>query len=169
MHAATRGIATVVAAFLLLPGCSSDPAQLTVELVEPATATPQYFHGNCFAGFSVAVGLRVRETSFVGVFLDSFSYRVLDEGTGFEVAADALDRAGLDEFFGAMASVLVGGGSRDYPLGGRSDDPVGPLLVSGEIAGRDENGKSVRTSFNLRATLNVIDQEPPGSGACTVN
>ena len=125
MDAATRGFAAVVA-LLLLSGCGSDPAQIAVELVEPATATPQFFHGNCFAGYSVAVGLQVRETSFVGVFLDSLSYRVLDEGTGFEIAADTLDRTGLDEFFGAMASVLVAGGSRVYPLGGRSDDPVGP-------------------------------------------
>ncbi|HXV61004.1 MAG TPA: hypothetical protein VEK15_09950 [Vicinamibacteria bacterium] len=168
MDAATRCFAAVVALLYLL-GCGSDPAQLTVELVEPATATPQFFHGNCFAGYSVAVGLRVRETSFVGVFLDSLSYRVVDEGTGFEIASDVLDRATIDERYGAMASVLVGGGSRVYPLGGRSDDPVGPLLVSGEIAGRDENGNNVRTSFNLRATLNVIDPEPPGSGACVVN
>ncbi|HSF16214.1 MAG TPA: hypothetical protein VLK65_11745 [Vicinamibacteria bacterium] len=168
MDAATRGFVAVVA-LLLLSTCGSDPAQLTVELIEPATATPQFFHGNCFAGYSVAVELRVRETSFVGVFLDSLSYRALDEGTGFEIAADTLDRATIDERYGAMASVVVGGGSRVYPVGGRSDDPVGPVLVSGDITGRDENGKNVGTSFSLRAPLNVIDPEPPGSGACSVN
>lgn len=45
----------LAALVLLLAGCAPDPAELTVSLLEPATANAQYFHGNCFAGFSVRV------------------------------------------------------------------------------------------------------------------
>jgi len=75
----------------LLAGCTPDPAEMMVSLAPPATATAQYFHGNCFAGLSVGVDLRVQETQGIGVLLSRLSYRLTDRGTGRVVVDESLD------------------------------------------------------------------------------
>jgi hypothetical protein len=65
---------------LVLAGCRPDPAMLVPSLLEPATANAQYFHGNCFAGFSVGAALRVQETRGIDVVLSRLDYQIADRG-----------------------------------------------------------------------------------------
>ncbi len=157
----------LAALVLLLAGCAPDPAELTVSLLEPATANAQYFHGNCFAGFSVRVEIRVRETQRVGVVLSKFVYRLTDRGTGTLLADESLDARAIEERYGERASSIPAGGTKLFPTGSVSGAPVGPLAVAGEIQGVDENGESVVAAFDLTAPLVVNDPGPPAGGACT--
>lgn len=148
-------------------GCGSDPAVLRVDLVEPATASAQFFHGNCFAGWSVGVDVRITETKSVHVRIESFRYRLVDQGSGVEISAETLDAATLDVRYGEGASVLPGGSSRLYRIGGvTGSPPSGPLGVEGEIVGRDENDHRVVAPLQLTTTIRVGDDTPPESGAC---
>lgn len=156
-----------VAFFLLLTGCTPDPAELTVSLVEPVIANAQYFHGNCFAGFSFGVDLRVQETAGVGVVLSRLVYRLADQGTAEVLSDESLDARTIDERYGAGASTLPSNGIRRYPLVGVSRQPVGPISVAGEIEGLDDNEQRVAEAFQLSAPLVVNDPGPPSGGACT--
>ncbi len=160
--------AVPLVAFLALYGCAADPAVLVPSLVDPASATAQYFHGNCFAGFAVHVDFRVRETQGVEVVLSQLEYQLADRGTGQVLLDERLDGRALEDRFGASASLVRAGATRTYPLSGTSGGrPAGPLAVRGEIAGVDENGEPVVASFDLSATLVVTDPGPPAGGACT--
>jgi hypothetical protein len=150
----------------LLAGCTPDPAELRVSLVEPATANAQYFHGNCFAGFSVSVDLRVQETRRVSLVLSRLSYRLTHRGTGLVVVEESLDTRGIEERYGEGASSIPAGATRLFRIGGVLDAPVGPIAVTGRIEGMDENDQSVVESFDLSATLVVNDPGPPSGGAC---
>jgi hypothetical protein len=142
---------------------------LTADLIEPATASAQFFHGNCFAGWNVGVDLRVAERQRVDVFLDTLVYQITDRGTGLRLGEDALDQDALDQRYGFEASVVMGGSSRIYRVAGISSGrPVGPIDVTGEIAGRDENGNRVRAPLSLDVMLVVQDTGPPSQGgACS--
>ena len=156
-----------VALLSLLAGCTPDPAELTVSLVEPAAATAQYFHGNCFAGFSVGVGLRVQESRGIEVVISRLAYRIADRGTGRMLSDESLDAGTLEDRYGERASVTRAGASKTFPLTAISSDrPQGPLIVSGEIRGIDENDQAVAEAFDLSAALVVNDSGPPSSGAC---
>lgn len=155
---------------LLFPliGCTPDPAQLVVSVVEPARAAAQYFHGNCFAGFSVGVGLRIQETTGLEVVLSRLAYRVVDRGTGAVLLDESLDRGTLEDRYGGNASLIRAGGSKTYPLTGISSDrPEGPIGVTGEVEAFDENEQRVVSAFDRSATLEVTDPGPPSDGACT--
>jgi hypothetical protein len=153
---------------LLLTGCTPDPAVVEVSALEPATANAQYFHGNCFAGFSVGVNLLVQETRGVEVAISSFDYRIVDRGTGLVLLDESLDPRTLEDRYGGSASVIRAGGSQTYPLSAISSDrPVGPLAVTGEIRGLDANDQEVTAAFDLSARLEVNDPGPPSDGACT--
>ncbi len=157
----------IPALLFLLTGCTPDPAELRVSVTPPATATAQYFHGNCFAGFSVGVDLRVQETQGIGVLLSRFSYRLSDRGTGRVLVDESLDTRGIDERYGASATFIPAGSTRELRLGSVSDAAVGPIVVEGGIEGLDENDQSVAETFALSAPLVVIDPGPPSGGACT--
>ncbi len=136
--------AATLVALLALVGCGDDPAELVPDLIEPASANAQYFHGNCFAGFAVGVDFRIQETQGVEVVLSRLNYRVSDRGTGQLLAEELLDQAALEERFGAPAIVIRAGASSTLPLRAVSPErPSGPVAVSGEVAGVDENGESV--------------------------
>src|SRR5262245_61306651 len=155
-------------ALLAFAACGRDPARLVPALVDPASASPQYFHGNCFAGFSVQADLRIRETQGIEVVLSRLAYRMIDRGTGRVLADEGLDTRALEERFGANASVVPAGASQNYPLSAISSDrPAGPLTVQGEVEGMDENGEAVTASFDLSASLVVNDPGPPSGGACS--
>jgi hypothetical protein len=148
--------------------CRSDPAELVPVLVEPASATAQYFHGNCFAGFSVSVGLQVRETQGIEVVLSRLSYRMIDRGTGLVLADETLDQSTIEDRYGENASLVPAGASRTFPLAGRPDGrPSGPLAVQGSVEGMDESEEMVVAAFDLSARLEVSDPGPPAGGACT--
>jgi len=153
----------------LLNGCTPDPAELAVSLDEPANANAQYFHGNCFAGFSVGVDLRIQETKGIGVVLSRLSYRVTDRGTGQVLSDESLDSRALDERYGQSASVIPPSSGKNFRLGAISSDrPGGLLAVTGEIQAMDENDQTVVEAFDLSAPLLVNDPGPPPSGgACT--
>ncbi len=153
---------------LLLTGCTPDAAELTVSLVEPATATANYFHGNCFAGFSVGVDLRIQETRRIGVVLTRLVYRLTDRGTDQLLADESLDTRGIDERFGERASSIGAGATKLFRVGSVSGGPVGPIAVTGEIRGMDENDQTVAEAFDLSAPLVVNDPGPPAGGACTI-
>ncbi|MGH9334133.1 MAG: hypothetical protein ACRD21_10330 [Vicinamibacteria bacterium] len=141
---------------------------MTVSLVEPATAAAQYFHGNCFAGFSVGVDLRIEETRRVGIVLSRISYRITDQGSGQGLADEALDRQAIDERYGERSSIIPASGTRQFRLGAiTSGRPVGPIVVSGEIEALDENDQRVVESFQLTTPVVVDDPGPPGGGACS--
>lgn len=148
--------------------CDREAAELVAELASPAVASPQYFHGNCFAGWSVAFELRLRETNGVEVVLDELRYRVADASTLEELAGERLDRASLESRYGATATVVPGRSSRIFGLGFVVPDrPLGPLGVSGGFSGRDENGRAVNGAFDLTASVSVRgDEPPPSGGAC---
>jgi len=166
------GVRTLSAAFYVLlvsMGCSPDPGELTVNLSGPATASPQYFHGNCFAGWSLGVDLHARETRGVDVFIASLTYRLSDQGSGVELRSETLDAEALDLTYGERASVLVARSTRIFLLVAVSSSrPVGPIAVTGTIEGRDENGQRVTAPFQLTANLVVNDPGPPGGGACSL-
>lgn len=154
---------------LLGVGCSPDPGEITVDLAGSATASPQYFHGNCFAGWSLGVDLRTRETQGVDIFIATLTYRLSDQGSGTELSQERLDAEALDSRYGQRASVLVARTSRIFRLVAVSSSrPVGPIAVTGTIEGRDENGQRVTTPFQLTANLVVNDPGPPGGGACSL-
>jgi len=154
--------------FVLLAGCTPDPAELGVSLVEPATANAQYFHGNCFAGFSVGVGLRIRETRGIEVVISRLAYRVRDRGTGQVLADESLDGRSLEERYGGSARLVRAGETKTFPLAAISSErPEGPLAVQGEIEGMDENEQRVFAAFDLPAELTVNDPGPPAGGACS--
>jgi hypothetical protein len=150
----------------LMTGCTPDPAELRFSLVEPATANAQYFHGNCFAGFSVSVDLRLQETRRISLVLSRLSYRLTDRGTGLVVVDESLDTRGIEERYGEGAGSIPAGSTRIFRIGGRSDAPVGPIAVRGGIEGMDENDQTIAESFDLSAPLVVNDPGPPSGGAC---
>ena len=152
---------------LLLSGCGRDPAELTVSVVEPVIANAQYFHGNCFAGFSFGVDLRVQETAGVGVVLSRLVYRLADQGTAEVISDESLDARAIEQRYGAGASTLPSNGIRLYHLVGVSRQPVGPISVAGEIEGLDDNEQRVAEAFQLSAALAVNDPGPPSDGACS--
>ncbi len=160
--------AAALVTLLALVGCRDDPAELVPNLVEPASAHAQYFHGNCFAGFAVGVDLRIQETQGVEVVLSRLSYRVSDRGTGQLLAEELLDQTALEDRFGAPAIVIRAGASSTFPLAAISPErPSGPVAVTGEVAGVDENGESVVAPFDLSTRIEVSDPGPPSGGACT--
>lgn len=164
--AAPRLAALVLA--VAVSACSSpEPARLTVAAEGPAVAEPQFFHGNCFAGWSVHVPLRVGETGGADVWLDGLDFRIVDAGLGVTLTDQSLDSAALAD--NQVDSLVPGHGSRLLPVAGRSEErPVGPLVVAGSVRGREENGSLVASSFHLTApSLDVHDPEPPGAGACS--
>jgi hypothetical protein len=152
--------------FALLTGCTQDPAELVVSAIEPATANAQYFHGNCFAGFGIALDLRVQETRRVSVLLSRFAYRLTDRGTGQSLADEDLNSREIDERYGERASSIPAGATKVFRIGGVSHEPLGPLSIAGELAGMDENDRTVVASFDLSVRLEVSDPGPPESGAC---
>ncbi len=154
--------------FLLLTGCTPDPAELTVSLIEPATANAQYFHGNCFAGFSISVDLRIQEARRVGVVLSRLAYRLTDRGTGQLLADENLDMRAIEDRYGERASSIPAGATKVFRIGSVSGEPVGPLAITGEIEAMDENDQRVAEAFDLTARLEVNDPRPPASGACSV-
>lgn len=153
---------------VLALGCSPDPAEVTVSLVEPATASAQYFHGNCFAGFSLVVDLRIQETRGVGIVLSRMFYRITDQGSGRTLVEETLDQRAIDERYGERASILPASGTRTLRLVAVSERPVGPIVVGGEIEALDENDQRVVESFELSTPLVVNDPDPPGGGACSL-
>jgi hypothetical protein len=148
-------------------GCASDPARLVVSVVEPATASPQYFHGNCFAGFALGVDLRLQETQQVGVTLSRFSYRMSERETGAFIAEETLDGRSLQDRYGEGAIAVPPGATRLFRIGSSLPEPPrGRLRIAGDFEGIDENGEAVRTSFDLDAAVTVNTPEPPVAGAC---
>ncbi len=156
----------IPALLFLLTGCTPDPAELMISLAPPATATAQYFHGNCFAGFSVGVDLRLQVTGRIGVVLSRLSYGLTDRGSGLVLLDESLDSRGIDERYGEGASSIPAGSTGVFRIGSVSDAPVGPIAVTGGIEGLDENDQTVVESFDLSAPLVVIDPGPPSGGAC---
>lgn len=160
--------AVVVSVVVVPTGCHEDSGALVVDVPSAASASPQYFHGNCLAGWSVVAELRARETNRVEVFLDTLSYRLTDQSTSVELGGETLDRATIETRYGANASVLPRGGSRIFRVSVVSSErPHGSLRISGGLAGRDENGNSVGTSFDIVGSLTVTDVSSPSGGACS--
>jgi len=140
---------------------------LVASAVEPATANAQYFHGNCFAGFAVGVGLRIQETRRIEVAISRLAYRIVDRGTGRVLVDESLDRGSLEERYGGNASLIRAGESKTYPLTAiLPDRPQGPIGVTGEVEGFDENEQRIAAAFDRSAALVVNDPGPPSGGAC---
>ena len=155
-------LAIVVAAS---SGCGSDPGRLESEVAGDATADPQIFHGNCFAGWFVSLDLQFNETQGVDVALDLLGYRLFDEGRETVIGSESLDAATLEERYGSR--VIPARGARIFRIGLPSGTrPEGPILVTGTAVGLDENGNGVNLQFRLTADLVVNDPVPSTGGAC---
>jgi hypothetical protein len=152
---------------LWFTACAADRAGLVVTVVEPATASAQYFHGNCFAGFALGLDLRVQETQRVGVTLSRVSYRLTERETGAFIAEETLDARAIQDREGEGAIAVPPGSARVFRIGATvSEPPRGSLRIAGTLEGVDENGGSVRTSFDLDTAVVVSATEPPAGGAC---
>jgi hypothetical protein len=153
--------------FAIATGCVREPALLNVTLVGTASSSPQYFHGNCFAGWSVRAELRIAETNGVDAFLETVAFRLADEGSGREIQTSTFDASALEEIYGAGAPVIPGGSQRTFPISGPSPErPNGPLGVSGNVSVRDETGTRVEKSFALTTAIRYDESPPPSGGAC---
>ena len=166
MKLARSLVAPVVLTLGLGAGCGSEPGRLVAEIVGPAEADPLVFHGNCFAGWQLRVELRVRESGGTAVWIERLDYRLQDEGLGVSVVEESLDSAAIEERYGE--SLVPPNGSRVFPLGAPSGErPIGPVVLSGTVAGRDDGGSRVTTSFRLAApSLLVRDPDLGPGGAC---
>jgi len=150
----------------LASGCGHQPAELAPSLVGPATASPLVFHGNCFAGWIVDVDLLLRETSGLAVLVDRIAYRLTDVGQARVLASETLDAGALEDRY--KTHMVAANGSSVFSLTGRSGvRPVGPLVLDGEVTGRDEKGRFVSLRFQLTAaSLIVTDPVLGPGGAC---
>jgi len=145
--------------------CSSDPGRLESDLVGTATADPLIFHGNCFAGWLVSADLQLTETRGKDVTLDLLSYRLFDEGRQLGIGSENIDGAALEERYGSR--VVPAHGVRVFRIGLQSGvRPVGPLLVTGNAVGLDENGDGVNLEFQHTAPIDIHDPVPSPDGAC---
>lgn len=145
--------------------CRSDPGRLESELVGTATAEPLIFHGNCLAGWMVALDLQLNETRGIDVLLDLLSYRLFDEGREIGIGSEAMDAATLEERYGSR--VVPANGSRVFRIGLQSGvRPEGPILVTGDAVGLDADGNGVSLPFRFTAELVVHDPDPPLGGPC---
>src|SRR5262245_44963553 len=145
--------------------CRSDPGRLEAELVGAATADPLIFHGDCLAGWMVAVDLQLSETHGADVLLDLLSYRMADDGRDIEIGSESMNGTTIEERYGSR--VVPAHGARIFRIGLQSSTrPEGPILVSGDAVGLDQDGNGVRHSFHFSADLVVHDPEPPLGGAC---
>jgi hypothetical protein len=129
-------------------------------------------HGNCFAGWYVAVDLIVRETRGVDIVIESVSLRVEDE-TGALLGERRVGSDFLLERFGESGASLPGGTSLRIPMsvgavsGSVDAPPIGHTIVaSGEVAAADEQG-SVRSPFRTSAEVRIDGTPLPASGACS--
>jgi len=166
MKLARSLVAPVVLTLGLGAGCGTEPGRLVAEIVGPAEADPLVFHGNCFAGWQLRVELRVRESGGTAVWIERLHYRLADEGLGVGLVEEALDTAAIEERFGE--SLVPANGARVLTLGALSTArPIGPVVLSGSVTGRDEGGSRVGTTFRLTApSLIVRDPDLGPGGAC---
>jgi hypothetical protein len=151
--------------------CSEERAGLEVQLAQPV-ASRFFAHGNCFAGWSIAIDVVVRETSGVEVVLDSVSVRVDDARTAEVLGERVVDATSLREQFGEAGAVIHGHGSLRLPMSvgavaGSVDAPAtsGALLVSGMVVAHDERGM-VQVPYRMTAELSIDGGALPTSGAC---
>jgi hypothetical protein len=160
----------VVLALGMLSTCAHDRAGLEVSLVPPV-ASRFVVHGNCFAGWYVAVDLIVRETKGVDVVIQSVSLRVEDQA-GQLLGERMIDSDFLRDRFGEFGATLSAGTSLRIPMSvGAVNGPVeapaiGPSIVaSGEVLAADEQG-SLRAPFRISAAVTVEGGSLPTAGAC---
>jgi len=155
-------------AVVSLGGCNARQGELGVELSGPAVSVPFVFHGNCVAGWSVAVDVRLRETGGRTVVIRSLTFRLTDEGRNAELGGSyTLTAAELTERFGG--NFVPAHGSRVYRLAGRADArPEGPILLAGAIDARDESGRTVATSFRSSAPELVVHDPDLSGGPCPI-
>jgi hypothetical protein len=159
-----RSVALIAFVVATASACSSDPGRLDAELVGSATADPLIFHGNCFAGWLVSADVELQETRGKDVTLDLLNYRLFDQGREATIGSENLDGPALQERYGTR--VVAANGTRVFRVGLPSEvRPEGPLLVTGNAIGLDEDGNGVNLSSQLGADL-VVTDPVPAPGAC---
>jgi hypothetical protein len=152
-------------------GCTRERAALDVSLTVPV-ASRFIVHGNCFAGWYIALDVIVRETKGVDVLIESVSLRVDDTSAGL-LGERMVDAPFLRDRFGESGASLPAHGSIRIPmsvgaLGGSIVAPAisGSVVVSGDILAADEQG-TLRTSYRLPAGVRIDDSPLPSAGACS--
>jgi hypothetical protein len=158
-------------ALTALSGCATERGDLEVSLVTPV-ASRFIVHGNCFAGWYVAVNLIVRETRGVEVVIQSVSLRV-EESTGNLLGERMIDSTFLRDRFGEGGATVPERGSLVIPMsvGAVKGSVQAPeidrsIVASGEVLAVDAQG-SVRDQFRMTATVTIDDRPVPTAGACT--
>lgn len=138
-----------------------------MDLPADPIASPLVFHGNCLAGWQLSLELRLRESQGVDVALESLTYEVADGRTSQSWGGEMLDASALRSRYGEGAAGVPAHGARELQLAVRVEGPVrGPIVVSGEVRGRDPAG-ALRESFRLSAAqVVVITPALDSGGAC---
>ena len=145
-----RTLATLLT-FGVLSGCASERADLEVSLTPPI-ASRFLVHGNCFAGWYIALDVVVAETRGVGERM--------------------VDATFLRDRLGESGSLLRGPSSVRIPisvgaLNGSVDAPAisGSIVGSGVVLAADERG-TVRSAYRIPAVVRVENPPLPMAGAC---
>lgn len=158
-------LAVLALTSLLGAGCAGARGGLEVAPDGVPRAAPLVFHGNCLAGWTLSIPLRVREVGGADVVVSGIELRVEDAATGTPLGASTLDAAALREAGGRLPRV-AGEESIELVVDVRVDVAIrAGVVVSGEIRGADARGV-VRGTFRLTAPPIVFDDVPSGGGAC---
>ncbi len=159
-------LAVLALTSLLDAGCAGARGSLEVAPGGVPRAAPLVFHGNCLAGWTVSIPLRVREVGGADVVVSGIELRVEDAATGTRLGAAALDAAALRETAGGRLPRVAGEESIELVVDVRVDLAIrAGVVVSGEVRGADARGV-VRGAFRLTAPPIVFDDVPSGGGAC---
>jgi hypothetical protein len=154
----------------LLPSCAKERAELDVA-VAPPVASRFLVHGNCFVGWFLAVDVVVRETTGVDVAVESVSLRI-EEASGRLLGERVVDAAQLTAQSGQAAVQVPPHGALHIPMSvgpleGTVEAPAidEPVVASGTVVGAAEGGE-VRRDYRMAATVTVMADPLPTSGAC---
>ncbi|NOT44557.1 MAG: hypothetical protein HOP14_08145 [Acidobacteria bacterium] len=161
-------IAAVALTFgMAVAACGVPEPQLQVSLAGDPVQSLLVFHGNCPAGWTIALDVEIRETRGSDVRLTALSFEV-HTADGRRVGGETLDERSLADRYGADRLDIRGGTARAFVVSVLSDDPLGGgLVVSGTVTGTHADG-AVHEAYSLSGQVAPPPAAGlPDGGACT--
>ncbi|MGE0592224.1 MAG: hypothetical protein AB7G23_11765 [Vicinamibacterales bacterium] len=144
---------------MIVAACGAPGPELQLALAGDPVQSPLVFHGNCFAGWTIALEVEIRETRGSDVRLTGLSFEVRT-ADGRRVGGEALDEGSLADRYSADRLDIRGGTARAFVVSVISDDPLeGALVVSGAVTGTHADG-IVQQAYSLSGQV----APPPASG-----